>query len=251
MKLFWPPRALLLSGILIPCLLQAEVLVDSNFLKRDPQGKPDIAPAKNPPLRMPTGLQMDPPSLISSGREKIGDLEPPYAIVQVRPREESPTAPANVRIIWDLRALPAVTTGKFEVTYTAVIVEPAASGGRFSVTFDAGSGNPEGRLHPSLRPLSILFKGESVTSNAKGASSVEVGTGKKFTVTLLGDLDKNVWSAKVDGRAIVRNFPFSEEFILAYHDKKIRSLEFGTVGGEDHQPTGKFAITDVRMELLK
>lgn len=231
--------------------ITAKPIVDTSFQADGRDGKPETGSPKKAPLEKPTQLQVDPPSLLTVGTEPIGELASPYAVLEVKPREGKEDAPANVRIIWDMRALPPLTEGFFTVTYTAVILEPSDAGGRFCVTFDTEAGVPEGRVHPSLRPLMVLCKGDRVTSNTKGASAVQVGIGKPFTVIMTCDLDKNIWSARVNGRKIADKVPFSEEFSLAYHERRVKGLEFGSIAGEDHQPTGKFVIADVKMETGK
>lgn len=226
-----------------------ELLVDSNFEVADAEGTLATSNRNQLPLALPTSVSATPPSTITSGKESLGELKPPYAVVKVEGRDGSPDAPANATIQWDLRKVPGLSSGKFEITYTAAIVEPTASGGMFRVNFENESG-AAGSIHPSTRPLTVLFRGDQVRSNTKGTSSVSVVYGTPFTVKMTCDLDANVWSATVDGTPIVENVPFSEAFLAAYPNRKILNLEFGSLGGEGHAPAGTFAIANVKMERL-
>lgn len=244
-------KALLLPACLslVSLLHASDALVVTKFSDADAEGAPIKASSKELPLADPTGVSVASPSAIQIGKEPIGSWKEPYALFTIKGRDGNEEAAANATLQWDLRSAPGLNAGKYAITYTAAIIDPTAVGGMFRVNFENASGSG-GSIHPSMRPLTVLFRGDQVRSSVKGTSSASIVYGTPFVVKMTCDLDANTWSATVDDTPIAENVPFSEAFLSAYPQRKISGLEFGSLGGEGHAPSGAFAISEVKMERL-
>lgn len=246
-------RSLTLSLALLawmaPALPASEVLVDCQFSEFTNVG--DLtASGQAIPLKQPTKLSANAPSTVELGTEALGELKPPYALLKVQPRDDKPEVPANTSVIWELPAgQEGLTTGKYQLSFTAAVVESAPAGGLLAVNFDNDGANVAS-VHPSHKPVRTLFRGDTITTPVRRAEAIPLNPGAVVEVVIQFDLDAKTWGVTANGSVLLEPRPFEEAFLTACSTPRIRGVEFGSLGGEGHSPSGSFALSKVKLEKL-
>ncbi len=81
-------------------LFAGQVIVDTDFSQAAPDGQ--LTTSARPvdlallPLKTPTVARTNPPSTLKAGKETLGDLKPPYALIKLEQSAENPEASAGV-----------------------------------------------------------------------------------------------------------------------------------------------------------
>jgi hypothetical protein len=235
------------------CAAAAEptVIVDTKFSEAGADGKPQtvLFPTTEAmlPLKSPTHITeiaSDPahPTTVRVGKETIGGLTSPYALVTVGNRVDKPEAAADAVINWRLDKL-NLSSGAYEISYDVLARQTDKGGGRFRVGFLGPDSKPPS-LHINEQPASIAFGSKGILTAGASKAHRPYQSDKTLHFVVLVDLDRLVWSMKADGESWVEETPLPDTLPKG---SSIASLDFGTRAGLGDQPNAAFAIGNVKM----
>lgn len=253
MRSLLPACIFVAASLIFDCsapLHAEQVIVDTDFSKVSSDGSLDTTEKAMDdaqlPLRSPTNAFVVAPSTIVAGKEALGDLNAPYALLKMEASEENPEVAAGVNLQWSLRDL-ALEAGRYKLTYQIMALAPGVGGGRFAVTLvdDAGKGLD---CHPTAWPLQVFFTKDKLLAqhNAPGLS---YGETQLFAVEITFDLDKKIWSASVDGMPMVTDLPFPQTYLDA-QNLRISTLGISAGGGTGEPSGSSYALAHVKLVQL-
>ncbi len=220
-----------------------EVIIDTKFRADDGD---TVHVDKDPviPLESPSVSSVIPPSTIVVGKQVLGELQAPYALFTVAPRENEPEAAANAVLSWNLKKA-RLSSGRFAVSYQVVPVSESSQGGTFIVVLGDESGQRI-QQHWANTPLTVFFKKGNLQATGKSATPLAISFGDVYTVIISFDLDAKTWSVTANGASIVDTAQFPEQFQNSA-SLQVIGLEFGSLGGRSDRPGGVYALQDVKM----
>lgn len=246
-------RSLLLRSLYVlyavccSSLLRAEqVIIETDFslvgdtsgfgLSEKPESPEDL------PLKAPTSLKFNPTSLISRGTEALPDLPPPYARIQIGPKEPGGTGSSGANIQWNLSNL-GLENGRYRLTYKIMSLNVGVPGGRVQLTLVDGKGKPlEG--HASALPLIVAFTRDKIMASHNAPTEPYVEN-QVYTVEMIVDLDQKIWGVSVDGSPLVEGRPLPE--IAMQAGVRIGDVSFKSQGGLGDVAGSEWALAGVKL----
>jgi len=249
-----------LALIAAPLLHAETVLIDTKFEQKDDSSKPIAIPKDNAaiPLITPTALvefaASSPanPSTLRVAKDAIDSITPPYLIMYIGTRVAPADAPANSGVVWNLSSS-MISQGVFKVSFDATADQTDKTGGRFLVTFKSASGKSP-NAHPGLTPVSLLFSNTgAITIGAapKGTSTLNYQADRLQHFEMQIDLDKQVWSLKIDTLEVVKEASLADYLKTAGDGPfNITDVSFTSEGGWGAQPNATFILKNVKATLI-
>ena len=231
-------------------LFAGQVIVDTDFSQADPDGqlltsgKPvDLAQL---PLKMPTTARTNPKSTLKAGRETLGDLKPPYALIKLEQAADNPNASGGVALQWDLHEL-GLERGRYKLTYQIASLVEGSDGGKVMVTLADETGKPLS-VHPTAVPMQVFFNKNKLAARYNGQGQV-YGENQFLSVEITFDLDKKTWSASADDVLLADELPFPPEYLEASM-LHIATLGLFLGGGQVDLPGTGWALAHMKLEKL-
>jgi hypothetical protein len=180
---------------------------------------------------------------VLAGTEPVAGVQPPFAMVNVRGRENAPEAPANVGILWDISGC-SLEPGINKIHWKVAVQDFISDAGNFVFLFAGGDGK-NAKIQTKRRPR-INFSDGKVFSIRPGAQ-IPFSAGEVLELEIVVDTKQKIWSSSVNGDPLATDLPFSDE-LLEELDDEIRpgGFSYAIAGGTDHsRPGSAFALTDV------
>jgi len=240
--------ALLLATLLVgTSFVQAEdtqVLIQTRFDFADPKGQLKQLSAREVtdatlPLRMPTSVRATEPSSITAGKTAIGELAPPFALLETQTLPNKPDQVGKLDLDWDLRNL-RLTRGRYALTCKVTPLDGNAAGLniRFTSAMDDSS-----VIWPQKPPLMVSFGEDAITAGI-GSEPRPYTPNVPVLIQIEVDLDAEIWSASADGTPLIAAAPlnlFTPEGGLMLAGALIRGLD---------KPGSRVALSALKVERL-
>jgi hypothetical protein len=195
------------------------------------------------PLTVPSTITATSPSTVTPGKEPVGEIKPPYALVAVRGTADNPQAPATVGMSWEFKN-PALEPGRYQIQFRVAVAEFVEQGGHFMVGF---VGKPYTQLIDKVPRISFA---DGAFRSQKGGP--RISPGETFLLEFIVDTQKLNWSASANGEPLAEEVPFDPDFIAEVGGElRIESFNYLCMGGFPNcKPGITFALADVKMSKL-
>lgn len=245
-------------------LVAQQTVVDTKFDKVDSQGAflTTSAPLDGDlPLAMPTTVSANPgtpdqPTSITPGKEDLGSIKPPYALLQIGQSPEHEGLAADGRILWNLSEL-HLAQGAYEISFDVCPRQIDKQGAGFAVNFHSKAPDFGAGVHPNRWPANIWFltQGRLLVGGGRkdgndGAVLMSYQPMETYHVVMLIDLDKKMWSLDINGAPLVKDSPLPD-FMQTGEEFSIQSLSFGSNSGNGSEADSSFALANMLMKALR
>jgi len=245
------------SLLIVSCTLALadgpQVLIDTKFDSTNATGglgtSPEPSTIADLPLKTPTQVSAHSPSTIVGGKDSMGEVSPPYALLTAAASVENPDVVASTEILWRLNKL-HLTSGQYEITYKVTqLVEETKRGDCLRIYLVKEDGNSPGGpgTHPVSQFLGLMFQNGQLQTNTSGLRGIAVGDTQHIRITL--DLDNQLWSVYANDTPIAEKLPFTST--LKGGGLHIGYINFGSDGGLGDHSGGACALSDLKMVRLK
>lgn len=198
------------------------------------------------PLKSPTGIGVSAPSVFEPGQERVGEINPPYALAKVASRENQVEAPANLRIQWDVKGVP-LEPGRYQLTVQIGIIESLGDAGNFVLSL----ADAEGKVPNLVNFPRVTFGAGKIHSSPN--KEVPFSAGDRYTLEILLDTVQLTWSASVNGEPLRGELPLAPEVLESLNGGcRLAGFSYFSVGGANNsKPGSSVAIYDVKLARLK
>jgi len=210
-----------------------------------------IAPAPSDmaglPLTAPTKISAGSTSFVQPGKQAVGDLPPPFALIKIGARETNPEAPSNVAVEWDMKDV-GLEPGRYSLTCRVAFAEAAQDGGNLFLTVLDSEGN-EIKSHAG-NLAHISFGGGFIQCGRGG--KVPFSTGDVYQLEVVVDTKQLTWSASVNGEPIREEGPFSQDVMdqLSGGCRIGKALYLALGGMDNSRPGSTLALADVSVKKV-
>lgn len=236
------------------CTLHAEsplVLINTRFdqvSEGELQSSPPPVSLSELPLTAPTKISASAPSTAIPGTEAVGEMKPPYALVSVRDRENTPGAPANVNIQWDLSKVP-LEQGRYQFQFRVAVADFLSDAGNFLVGLLDAEEKP---VQSSLGNLPRVTFSDGKIRSTHLRPGMPYSPGETYLIEIIVDTRQMTWSATANGDELQVEAPLNPEFLEQLGGQfRIGSLTYVSTGGMDNsRPGSVLGIADVKLTKL-
>lgn len=235
---------LTLAGITFCPGADPAVLVNTRFDFVDSKGglkqmSPREITEATLPVRMPTSVRVRPPSRVQAGTTAMGELQPPFAVIDTQALPGKPEQAGNAEIEWDLRSL-LLKSGRYALSCDVLPLEGNVGGlsVRFTAAMEDGS-----TIWPQKPPFLVSIGKDSVGLTEAGETSPPAANAP-LAVRIEIDLDTETWTASLNGTPLNEETPFdlfTPEGGLMLGAALIRPIS---------APGTRMAVSNVKVERL-
>ena len=248
--------------------LRAEqpVIVDTKFDKVDSGG--EFLTASVPlegdlPLKMPTRVVRRPgspalPTTITPGKEDLGSLKPPYAVLQIGEDPQRVGVAADAGFMWDLSQL-HLSQGFYEISCDISPKQVDKNGAGLAINFQSQTPQFGSGIHPNRWPTNIWFLkqglllvGGGKKDGSDAAVLMKYQPGEIYHVVMRVDLDKKLWGLEINGEPLLEDCPLPDFMQAgAVDDLEIKGLSFATNSSNGSEADSGFVIANMAMKKLR